>query len=399
MSEEFDVLIIGAGVVGLATGIALIESRPELRVCIADKEEGLGSHASGRNSGVLHAGFYYSPESLKARFCRDGNIEMKLLCKEYDIPLLNCGKIVVTQNESEELRLEEFLRKGELNGVDLEIHDINKLKKYEPLAKTFGRFLWSPNTSVSDPKEIIKAMYKKFIRLGGEVKLSQKIDLKVKDSEILADVKFKHLVNCAGAQADAIAKKVGEGLDYAMLPFMGIYRFTTSKKLPLKTLVYPVPHPINPFLGVHFTLTTSNKIKIGPTAIPIFGREQYKFSSGWNSSDFFQSLKAAKSIVLNDKHDLSRIIQTEIPKFFFKNLLAEGARLVPKASEIVGWQKLAPGIRAQLVHLPSGGLEQDFVVRQHMNATHILNAVSPGWTSALPFGRYLAEKYILPKVA
>jgi L-2-hydroxyglutarate oxidase LhgO len=203
----------------------------------------------------------------------------------------------------------------------------------------------------------------------------------------------KHFINAAGAQSDRIARKVDVGLEYAMLPFMGVYRATEEKNLPLKRLVYPVPHPINPFLGVHFTLTVDHKVKIGPTAIPISGREQYSFTEGWSASDIIQAFKGMKSLIRGDSHDLRAILKTEWPKIIQSRLVKESTELVPSADQVKNWAKKPPGIRSQLVHLPSGKLEQDFVVRSEGNSTHILNAVSPGWTSAIPFGRWIVEEF------
>jgi L-2-hydroxyglutarate oxidase LhgO len=179
-----------------------------------------------------------------------------------------------------------------------------------------------------------------------------------------------------------------------MLPFMGVYRATEEKNLPLQRLVYPVPHPINPFLGVHFTLTVDHKVKIGPTAIPIAGREQYSFAEGWSASDAGQAIKGMKSLIVGDSHDLKAILKTEWPKVLENRLVKESRDLVPTANQVNKWQKKPPGIRAQLVHLPSGKLEQDFVVQSVDNSTHILNAVSPGWTSAIPFSRWIINQKI-----
>jgi L-2-hydroxyglutarate oxidase len=395
MSKKCDVLIIGAGVVGLSTGIALLQSRPSLKVLVAEKEKDIGLHASGRNSGVIHAGFYYSPDSLKAKFCRDGNFELRKLAKKYEIPVKNVGKVVVARNEDENSRLNTLFERGIANGVELELYPEEKLKEFEPLAVTHNRFMWSPNTGISDSISIVKAMRDEFLSLGGEIHFDSKVNLTESNGEIhdaSGQFTFKHVVNAAGAQADRISRSVGVGIEYAMLPFMGVYRATSEKNLPLQRLVYPVPHPINPFLGVHFTLTIDGKVKIGPTAIPIAGREQYSFTEGWSGSDIAQALKGMRSLITGDTHDFGGILKSEWPKIIQKLLVNESIKLVPKAIDVRDWQRKRPGIRAQLVHLPTGKLEQDFIVITHGNATHVLNAVSPGWTSALPFGKFLATQ-------
>ena len=400
--SRFDVVIIGAGVVGLSVGMALLESNPNLKIIVFDKERNLGMHASGRNSGVLHAGFYYSPNSLKARFCVEGNYELKKFCKEVGIPVKSCGKIVVTKNSNEDDRLELLFKRGLENGVNLELLPAKKLDRFEPLAKTFKTFLWSPDSAIADASEVIKSMRRRFEERGGLVRTQTKVQITTDENQIsvLGDkLTFKHLVNAAGAQADKIAKQIGLANDYAMLPFLGLYHSISYNKLPIRTLVYPVPHPINPFLGVHLTPAIDNFVKIGPTAIPIFGREQYSLLSGWRSLEFSEILKGSWAIAKGNSHDFSGIVKSEWTKLFRKEIVKLAAELIPNVENIAGWTRKPPGIRAQLVHLPSGNLEQDFVIRKFSNSTHILNAVSPGWTSALPFGRYVATEFVLPALA
>jgi L-2-hydroxyglutarate oxidase LhgO len=392
-----DLLILGAGAVGISIGIAYLEDFPGSTVVIADKEDQIGKHASGRNSGVLHAGFYYSPESLKAKFCREGNMALRALVKKHGIPLREVGKVVVTRNEEEDARLESLFQRGLHNKVELELLDESELSKYEPLAVTKNRFLWSPTTAVSDPGLVITALRKEFEKLGGKIHLTERINLKVSGNEVQdSNNKYdsKFIVNAAGAQADRISREIDVGLDYAMLPFMGVYRYTTQDQLSLKRLVYPVPHPLNPFLGVHFTLTVDGLVKIGPTAIPIVGREQYSIREGWSIVDSAQAVKSAAALVKGESHNLGSILKSEWPKMMLSKLVQESAELVPTAIGVKSWKKKPPGIRAQLVHLPSGKLEQDFVVRRHLNSVHVLNAVSPGWTSAIPFGKWLVAEYL-----
>ena len=391
---KWDVTIIGAGVIGLSIGNALLESNPSLRILIVEKEPNLGFHASGRNSGVIHAGFYYSPDSLKAKFCRDGNRELRKLCVRNNIPILETGKVVVTQNQEEELRLETLFERGLENGVELEMHEAKSLSSFEPQARTLNRFLWSPTTAVSNPHAVLISMAKEFTDKGGKIEYGQTVTLIENDSEICInkrDFEARFYINASGAQSDRISGAVGVGLEYAMLPFMGVYRATPNNLLGLKTLVYPVPHPINPFLGVHFTLTTDGKVKIGPTAIPISGREQYSLATGWSLSDMYQAFKGAKSLLLGESHDVLSIVRSEWPKMIEKEIVKQASQLVPNASNLKNWQKKPPGIRSQLVHLPSGKLEQDFRVIKKLNSLHVLNAVSPGWTSSVPFGRYVAD--------
>jgi L-2-hydroxyglutarate oxidase LhgO len=391
-----DVLIIGAGIVGLSVGITLLQVRSSLKILVVDKESGPGQHASGRNSGVLHAGFYYSPDSLKAKFCREGNTELRKLCLENDIPILECGKVVVARNAEEDARLDLLFSHGITNGVEVEIHDAANLEKHEPLARTHGRYLWSPKTAISDPKAVTTAMVKRFESLGGRIPYGSKVQISASSGEVcVKGFEAKYVINSAVAQSDRLARGLGMAKEYAMVPFMGIYRSVDVMKLPLKRLVYPVPHPINPFLGVHFTLTLDRKVKIGPTAIPIQGREQYSWAAGWSLRDVGQALVATFALIRGRSHSLGEILKSELPKLRESSLVRESATLVPNARQIKTWAKKPPGIRSQLVNLQSGKLEQDFIVQNFHNSTHILNAVSPGWTSAIPFGRWVANEYVL----
>ncbi len=394
MTIRCDVLIIGAGAVGLSTGIALLESNSNLKIIIAEKESRVAIHASGRNSGVLHAGFYYSADSLKAKFCREGNFELRKLAKKYSIPIRETGKIVVTRNSGELGRLNTLYERGVANGVDLEILDAANLVKFEPLAVTHEKFLWSPTTAVSDPVAIVIAMYQEFISLGGLVEFNKRISLKFAGNEVCDSsnqYEARYIINAAGAQSDRVARSIGVGEEFAMIPFMGTYRATDEKNLPIQRLIYPVPHEMNPFLGAHFTLTIDHKVKVGPTAIPIVGREQYSLTEGWSVSDIGQSIKGISSMIFGESHDFGEILRSEWSKIFQSNLIRESTELVPTAGAIKAWHKRPPGIRAQLIELSTGKLVQDFIATSHLNSVHVLNAVSPGWTSALPFGRFIAQ--------
>ena len=396
MSNDTDFLVIGSGVIGLAIGIALLESKPSLKVVIFEKEKDLGRHASGRNSGVIHAGFYYSPDSLKAKFCANGNRELKKICQENGLPLIETGKVVVTSSTDQVERLEVLYKRGIENKIDLELLDASQLKRIEPTAKTHEKFLWSPTTAVGDPESIIKYLSSRFKRLGGVIAVGQRIEIRESKGSIRAftlnkEIPANQIINSGGVHANQLARSIGVGTEFACLPFMGIYRVAEKTAFSPKTLIYPVPHPINPFLGVHITLTLEGDIKIGPTAIPLFGREQYSIRSRVDFSEFKDSVRAMWSMVRGGEYDLPEILRDEVPKLITKKLVKDVHRLVPDIGMVGNWHKNKPGIRAQLVNINSGKLEQDFIVRKHLNSTHILNAVSPGWTSALPFGRWVAN--------
>lgn len=394
---KIDILVVGAGVIGLATAKALLENNAGLKVAIVEKEMTLGAHASGRNSGVLHAGFYYSPDSLKARFCSDGNKELKKLCSDYGIPVKNTGKVVVTRNLSEVPQLKRLYERGIENGVNLELREASELKNYEPLARTLDCFIWSPSTAVSDPKKVLEALRSSVKDLGGQILMGAKLSIEPGENQIKINgerISTGHLINTAGNQADRIAHLFGFGAGLSMVPFMGVYRAVSQAELPLTTLVYPVPDPINPFLGVHLTSTVDGHVKIGPTAIPLLNREQYRFFEGWNPEDIKESLTGFFAMFRGDIHNLPKLATSELPKLFLERLVNDASALVPKTGNVKGWERMAPGIRSQLVDLKSGGLISDFLVEGDQRSTHVLNAVSPGWTASIPFGRFIAEKVL-----
>ena len=393
-TTEIDYLIIGGGIVGLSIGNQILHKKPKARVLIAEKEAKLGEHASGRNSGVLHAGFYYSPDSLKARFCRQGNFELRQIISRHSIQIRETGKVVVARNDEELIRLKNLYQRGLANGVKVELLPASELINYEPLAITHKEFLWSPTTAVSDPQSVLDATAKEFELLGGTLIFNSEILI---DQSQLIYVNGERtnpslVINSAGVNALSIAHRFGVGLDYALLPVLGIYKTISDDKLPLKTLVYPVPDPRNPFLGVHFTLTTDNRVKIGPTAIPVIGREQYSGLNGIDLQDVKESIRAIRGLLKGSAGGLFKLASTEFPKISTRYLISCAKDLVPAVSTAGKWTKKRPGLRAQLVNKLTGEFEQDFVVRRSGKFVHILNAVSPGWTAAIPFANWIIEK-------
>ena len=396
VNKEYDQIIIGAGIVGISLGLALLERNPNRKVLIIDKEDKPGVHASGRNSGVLHAGFYYSPDSLKAKFCRLGNLELRKFCKENNLQILETGKVVVCQDKKDVARLEELYRRGVANGVNIEILDSKDLEKIEPAAQTVDKFIWSPTTAVGNPRDVIKKLAEEFTKSSGSFSFNTQVELIEKDNEVLVMTKHetysaKSIINSAGAYAADLAKQVNIGTEYVCLPFLGAYK--KSKLLPInpKRLVYPVPNPVNPFLGVHTTITLNNEIKIGPTAFPVIGKEQYKLMDGFNLKDLVQFFTSSKALLKSDSVDLLGLAKEEALKLFKKPLLNRTRKLSNSLDSNTDWVKYPSGIRAQIINTNTKAIEMDYIVKSDKNVVHILNAVSPGWTSAIPFARWVVE--------
>jgi L-2-hydroxyglutarate oxidase LhgO len=393
--KRVDVAVIGSGAVGLAVAKGLLEIDPSIRISVFEKEPVFSSHASARNSGVLHAGFYYSPDSLKARFCREGRDELERLAVNNSIPIKKIGKVVVAQNKDEESRLDTLLQRGIANGVELERLPESDLPKFEPLAQTEGSFLWSPNTTVSNPVLINEALRNELISKDVKFISTSKVSFKdgnwINNDEVIS---AKYFVNAGGAWALDLAHQMKLGAQYRTMPFLGLYKQVQASHLPIRTLIYPVPHPINPFLGVHFTLTIDGFVKIGPSALPIIGRDQYSLNSPITFGEAIAFGKNLLSLGKGSKHDLWSMAQYEIPKLITSNLVGAASELVPNAKLVKKWSKKSPGIRGQLINYNTGELLQDFLVEHDQNSTHVLNAVSPGWTASIPFGRHIAQMVV-----
>jgi len=379
----------------MAVARGLLELDPALQITIFERETEFGVHASARNSGVLHAGFYYSPESLKAQFCREGRDELEGLAKKYSIPALKVGKVVVAQNKFEEERLEALVERGIANGVQLEQRPSSDLVKIEPLARTHGSFVWSPNTTISNPVLINSALRQELISKG--VNFASNSNVKIINKKWVNNderINSRYFVNTGGAWALDLAHGLDVGTHFRTMPFLGLYKQTQTKNLPIRTLIYPVPHPINPFLGVHFTLTIDGYVKIGPSALPIVGRSQYSLTSPVTAAEINTFGKNLLSLGRGNKHDLWSMMKYEVPKLVTRNLVGSASLLVPDAKEIKDWRSKSPGIRGQLIDSRNGELLQDFLVEHFANSTHVLNAVSPGWTASIPFGRHVAHQVV-----
>ncbi len=394
--ESYDYVIIGAGIIGISLGIELLTQKQKNKILIIEKEPNPGAHASGRNSGVLHAGFYYSSDSLKAKFCKQGNLELKNFCKANGLEVRETGKVVVCQDKNDVIRLTNLFDRGMANGVEIELLDSKELFRIEPAAKTVDKFIWSPTTAVGNPQEIIKKLADKFIELGGRFRFNSQIKLIENNNEVCIEgndyiLSATAIINSAGAYASELAKQVGVGYEYICLPFLGTYRKSEFVTGNPERLVYPVPNPINPFLGVHTTNTLSNEIKIGPTAFPVIGKEQYKFSDGFTMRELRDFYLATKTLVKSDSVNVFGLAKSEGIKLFKRPIINKAKKLTNTLDLNQKWGNHPAGIRAQIVNLDTRVIEMDYIVRSNKNVVHILNAVSPGWTSSIPFSRWIVE--------
>ena len=387
-----DFLLIGGGIIGISIARQLKKRYPDSSICILEKEKGCGLHASGRNSGVLHAGFYYTADSFKAKFTRDGNQRLTEYCESKNIKVNKCGKLVVAQNESELKWLDELMVRASKNGVPLESITEEESKSIEPRAKTFRRALFSPSTSSVNPKDLLLAMQSDASREGVRICTNvQYLHRKGKKVIQTTDGHFEagYLINVAGLYADKIGRDFGFSEDYRILPFKGLYLYSSEPQGSLRTHIYPVPDLANPFLGVHLTVTSDGKTKIGPTAIPAFWREQYE---GWNNFSFnelTEILLRQTGLFLSSNFNFKALAFRELQKYSRSKMVSLASSLA-KAVNIEDYHQWGkPGIRAQLLNIRKKKLEMDFVLEGDCLSIHILNAVSPGFTCALPFAEYV----------
>jgi L-2-hydroxyglutarate oxidase LhgO len=402
VSNTADLTVIGGGIVGLALADAWLARRPGSSVVVLEKESTLAAHASGRNSGVLHAGFYYAPDSLKARLTRRGNQMLRAFCAERAVTVRETGKVVVTQSPDELPALAELHRRGQANGVPLELVDEAGLRELEPLARTHGQALWSPSTAVADPVAVVQALAARVRERGGRVAMSTSAVAAGPgwvDTEPDGRIWSGHVINAAGLYADTVAHWYGVGLDYRMLPFKGLYWYGSWEPGRLQRHVYPVPDARNPFLGVHLTVTVDGKAKIGPTAIPALWRQDYGGVGGFDAGEAWQVAQTFPRFLGSSHHDVPGLIRTEMPKYLRRHLVSQAAALVPTVHPRDFRIKGRPGVRAQLLHLPTRRLEMDFVVRPGERSTHVINAVSPAWTSSLAVADYVMDEVVDPALA
>lgn len=388
-----DFVVIGGGIIGISIARELKGRYRDARILVLEKEASSAEHASGRNSGVLHAGFYYTSDSLKARFTRDGNRRLTEYCDARGIAINKCGKLVVAKDEQEDAVLDELLRRAHDNGVALEEVSDVEAREIEPRARTYRRALFSPTTSSADPVEVIEAMRDDALREGIEISYCDGYQgrkngyLRTNEGTITAG----YVINAAGLYAEKVAKDYGFGTRYTILPFKGLYLKSSEPAGAYRTHIYPVPDLRNPFLGVHVTVQVDGRAKIGPTAIPAFWREHYQRFGNFRVDEFLDVISRSLGLLTRDP-DFRRLAITEIRKYS-RGHLVELAKTLSSGIDVSDFRHWgAPGIRAQLFDVERRQLEMDFVLEGDDRSMHVLNAVSPGWTCALPFSEHVVDR-------
>ena len=391
-----DYLIVGAGIVGLSIAYAIQKKYPKASIIIIEKEVEIGLHASGRNSGVLHSGFYYSSNTKKAQFTKDGNARMKAFCKEHNLKLNECGKVVVAKNQKEVEKLEDLYQRGKANGVEVKLVEEEELVKIEPNASTYRKALYSPTTATVEPLEVLKKLASIVQENGAKLYKGTKFLYLLGKSVVTDNGNFetKKVINCAGLYADRVAQQFGFGENYRVLPFKGKYLEYTGEDKPVSTSIYPVPNSLNPFLGVHFTLKANGKVTLGPSASPAFWRENYGGFQRFNLEEFGQSLWYSLRMFILNRSGFRKLAIEEC-KRATKSAFQEEAKKLARHIDPKKFSKWGnAGIRAQLIDKRSLTLVDDFVVEGDEKSIHILNAVSPAFTCSFAFADWVVEKYL-----
>jgi (S)-2-hydroxyglutarate dehydrogenase len=393
MRETADFVVLGGGIVGLTIARELKRRHPRARVVLLEKEERPGEHASGRNSGVLHAGFYYTAESLKARYSREGNRELTEYCLERGLPIRRCGKLVVTRSDEELGALDELFRRAAANDVEVERVDESEAARLEPLARTVGAALFSPTTSTVDPAEVVASLAADAAAAGVEIR-SGTAYVRRAGADLVTTggpISPGFVVNATGLQADRVAREFGFSERYRILPFKGSYLHHESGPAAPAMHVYPVPRLDQPFLGVHWTSTVSGRAKIGPTAVPALWRENYRGLANFRPGELLEIGRCGSGLWWRNEFGFRRLAARELLKRRRRHLVSLALELLRPGLEAGRWSWGRPGIRAQLLDVETGRLEMDFRHEGDERSHHVLNAVSPAFTCAFPFARHVAD--------
>ncbi len=390
----FDFVVIGGGIVGLSTAKALLERHPGARLAVLEKEGGWARHQTGHNSGVIHSGIYYKPGSLKARFCREGAGALVEFCRERGIEYEICGKVIVATEPGELPLLDDLHERGLKNGLEIERLDPKQLKEAEPHASGLAA-LRVPSTGIVDYKEVAGAFAALVEEKGGQLRTGTEVrgiserghEVEVRTNRGV--VRARTLINCAGLHSDRVARLCGVEPGTQIVPFRGeYYELRPEKRYLVKNLIYPVPNPNFPFLGVHFTRSVEGMVEAGPNAVLGLAREGYK-KTDFVLKDFVEELSYPALWRLartNWRTGIGEIHRSLSKKAFVRGL----KKLVPEVEEgdVV---PIAAGVRAQAL-TKEGKLVDDFLISEGENSVHVLNAPSPAATAAIPIGEEIARR-------
>lgn len=393
----YDHLIIGGGIVGLSTAWQLQRRRPDSRILLLEKESALALHQTGRNSGVIHAGIYYTPGSLKAKFCREGVDATIAFCHDNDINVEQCGKLIVATNDAEQARLLTLFERSKQNELDVELLDAEELRRREPNIVGTGAIYLS-TTGIADYPAITRAMSKRFLELGGQVQLNAEVAAIQESADSLtvgladgSEITGRHLIACGGLMADRLAKMQGINVDFQIIPFRGeYYQLPPQHDDICKHLIYPVPNPELPFLGIHLTRMIDGSVTIGPNALQGWKREGYG-RINISLRDLFEMLRFPgfwRVLGTNFRTGIREIKNSLWKRGYLKQ--------VQKYCPVIQLEDLRPyrtGVRAMAVK-SDGSLVHDFLFEETPRSLHVCSAPSPAATSSIPIGAYICDRVL-----
>jgi len=392
--RAFDVAVVGGGIVGTATAMA-IAARGDLSVAVLEAEEGLAAHQSGHNSGVVHSGLYYKPGSQKARLCVEGAAALYRFCAEEGIACQHCGKLVVATRDDELPRLDELARRGAANGLaGVRRLTREEIREVEPHAAGIAA-LFVPQAGIADYPAVVRAYARRVAAAGGEVMTGARVEAIRREGGGLrvvsrrGDLLCRLLVNCAGLQADRVARLAGAVPDVSIVPFRGeYYELAPARRHLVRALIYPVPDPRFPFLGVHLTRTVDGRVEAGPNAVLALQREGYSWRDV-SLRDLAETARWPGFWRLMRRHwatGMGEVWRSLVRGAFLRDL----RRLVPELAD-ADLLRGGSGVRAQAVDR-AGRLVDDFHILPGERALHVLNAPSPAATASIAIGQWIAER-------
>ncbi len=394
--SQYDFIVVGAGIVGLTVATELNKRHPTARIAILEKEEQAGMHASGRNSGVMHCGIYYGSDTLKAKVCSSGASRMVEFAKAENIAVNQCGKIIIATSDEQLPTVERLLKNAADNNIQARKIDNKELHEIEPYTADVPAAIYCPTTAVIDGVAVLKRLQKQLEAKGVVFHFNCKFLGKTGASQIKTttnNFSYGFLYNCAGAYADMVAKNFGLASEYTLVPFKGIYwKLSAEANQKVRANIYPVPDISLPFLGVHLTRVISGDVYIGPTAIPAFGRENYGKLEGIKLGEASEILLKIAEMYIRNDNNFRKLAHLEMAKYSKENFLAVAQKLMPslKGEDMIPTDKA--GIRPQLVNTKTRKLEMDYIFERTDNSLHVLNAISPAFTSSFAFAELIVDK-------
>lgn len=397
MSVVYDFLIVGSGIIGLSTASELLVRYPKAKIALLDKESYLGAHASGRNSGVLHSGIYYGSDTLKAKVCSRGAARMMEFAQEHDIPYRQSGKVIIATSKQDLPVVDQLLANARDNHINAKRLNESEIRDIEPNATPYETGIYSPDTAVIDSRAVLDKLCELITSKGASLFLGlEVIDINTDKNYVKTskgNYYFGQLFNCAGAYADKIAKKFGLAGDLTLIPFKGLYYKLRPERAHLvKANIYPVPDISLPFLGVHLTRLIDGNVYVGPTAIPALGRENYKLIKGIKVGEGLRITRDLARLYVSNNQGFRHLVHTEARKLLKYYIVAAAKKLVTEldGTDLIPSNKV--GIRPQLVNMRTRKLELDYIVEQTPTSVHVLNSISPAFTSAFAFAEMLVDK-------